>query len=149
MELKLENKEPLWILFGMPLCTGLIIGVTVLIARWSTAEPPSPETDVHLTAELKVPENFVNVTVPVPPAEIHNHTEVIKERTVPPEKLEVRLNPVLQVGPVTLEGAHSTPAQAQEQPQKRDLRPTLVKDASVPVDAPINNYGEILPGPKK
>lgn len=92
MRLEMEGKEPLLVLFGLPLLTAVIVIASMHYGQANTQVIPPPPVNVEaphvsprITAEL--PQGSINISNQVPAAQIH---EIVKEVVRVPE---IRVEP--------------------------------------------------------
>lgn len=152
MRMEMEGREPLIIIFGVPLLTTGIVLVSMHLGQMRTEIVPLPPIQVqapqvtitpHLTAEL--PAGAIQTTVHVPPAQIH---EVIREVVKIPE-----VNVINQVPEAP---APSIQVHLPEQPATRTQIVVVPTPVPMPVPTPVslepplgeNPDGKLLPPPK-
>lgn len=163
MKMEMDGKEPLVLLFGLPLLTsGIVVGAMYLGQRWTVVVPPppiqvqAPAFSPQVTAVL--PDGAIQVNNHVPPAQIH---EVVREIVkVPDVYVENRVEPsrppdvVVTLPPPE----RAAPPKGEVVPQSASLEAPPAKPApkpetppaSVPPAAPkeaAHPEGDLLPPP--
>ena len=153
MKIEMEGKEPLWCLFGIPICTTAI----VLISAW-VCVPKIPDINIKLTPEVKatLPKEGISVNMPpIPPANVEIR-EIVKEVTkVSPVTVT---NQVPQAAPpqvhfdmpsdlsVTVKNMPNLPGFSPPPPAKAEAKPEPTK---LVAKTDTNEDGTLLPPPKR
>ena len=95
MRMEMEGKEPLIVLFGVPLLTAGIVLASMYFGHINTRVVPPPdvnttvEVNPRVTAEL--PQGSIRITNQVPPAQIHEYK--VPEVKVPEVNITNRVEP--------------------------------------------------------
>lgn len=100
MRLEMEGKEPLIVLFGMPVLTAAIVIVSMHYGQTNTQIVPPPAINVEAPAvspriTAEIPQGSIRINNEVPPAQVH---EVIREVVkVPNISIEPARSPDIRV----------------------------------------------------
>ncbi|MBI3827914.1 MAG: hypothetical protein HY291_00250 [Planctomycetes bacterium] len=176
MRLEMEGKEPLIVLFGMPLVTTAIVIVSMHYGQTNTQIVPPPAINVEAPAvspriTAEIPQGSIRINNEVPPAQIHEVTrEVVKvpnisieparspdiRLTLPSGKeSETKINAVPAPLPMPVNVSNDNPkSELPELPRKDHAAKTespetaSAKKDEVKQAEPQDPSGRLLPPPK-
>ncbi|MCK6475021.1 MAG: hypothetical protein L6R28_25145 [Planctomycetes bacterium] len=119
MRMEMEGKEPLIVLFGVPVLTAGIVLASMYFGRLQVPQAIQVSAPVslspNLNADLRVPANSFRIDVP--PAQIH---EVVKEVVRVPDISVVNQVPQAPAPHVEVRVPEPLPAVTGEQPVTRE-----------------------------
>lgn len=145
MEFKAEGKETLWLIFGLPILTTVIILVSLLVGGTKT---PIVNVDAKITATPDVkavlPQGAITIRNELPATQIH---EIINERAVIPD---VKITNNVPPGELRLPRGEVIPVEVTNMPKILGVSgnaPPTLRPAVSPED--VTPEGKLLPPPKK